>query len=114
MFHMLSYFDLRPGVSVEVYNQAMVKLAEHLVASDLIVGIDPLGRRQRDTILDTDGERDQEFFLMMHFKDKVQSDRAVHYIEGLSEPGGTLHSEMYQKLTNSVFVCWQDIDLDRG
>ena len=48
----------------------------------------------------------------MSFRDKVQSDRAVDYIESLQEPGASLHINMFKKITNSMFVCWEDLIVD--
>ncbi|MEM9621326.1 MAG: DUF6614 family protein [Pseudomonadota bacterium] len=110
MFQMLSYFDLKPGVSAADYAHSVAVLAEHLAAQDLIIRIGPLGRRQRNTILDTDDERLQSYFLMMYFRDKAQSDLAIDYIESLAEPGASLHQQMYNKIDNAMFVCWEDVD----
>ncbi len=51
--------------------------------------------------MDTDDERDHEYFVVMSFKDRPQVDAAYAYILKHVEPGETSH--------NSVFICWQDL-----
>ena len=112
MFRMLSCFDVKPRVSETDYNALMQDLAKHLTELDPIEGIGVFGKRETDTSLDADEERHQQYLLMISVRDKVQSDRAIDYIESLQEPGTSLHINMFKKITNPMFVCWEDLILD--
>ncbi len=68
-----------------------------------------IGRRQRDTILDTDDERDQEYFFIMSFQDRAQSDRAVELILSREEPGASTHNGVNSMITDHIFICWEDL-----
>ena len=109
MFTMLSWFDIKQGYSPRECQQALDELAEHMLAQGLITGVGPLARRETDTILDTDSERSQQYFMLMHFHDKAQSDLAVEYIKSRSEPGASIHKNAYSRLSNLVFICWEDL-----
>ena len=80
MFHMLSCFNLQPGESIDEFGSAIADFAAHMQAEDLVDSIGPIGRRQTDTIMDTDDERNHEFFFIMTFRDRAQCDRAVETI----------------------------------
>ncbi|MEM9256723.1 MAG: hypothetical protein AAGA91_14850 [Pseudomonadota bacterium] len=108
MFHMLSCFDIRSASNLAECQALLRRYAEHMQQLGLITGSDPIGARQNDTILDTDEDRDQQYFHLMHFRDRAQADRAVKHIESLQEPSKTLHRDLYTKLENLVFVCWAD------
>ena len=105
---MLSHFDLKTGVDLGEVQQALSGYAVHMVEKELLLGVDPIGIRHRDTILDTDDERSQHYFLLMHFRDREQSEQAVQHIETAEEPAASLHRALYSKMENLVFVCWQD------
>ncbi|MEM7359908.1 MAG: hypothetical protein AAF431_12480 [Pseudomonadota bacterium] len=109
MFHMLSCFDLRPGVSLAECQKSFLQYGEYMVDLGLVDSSDPIGQRDTDTILDTDEGRTQQYFQLMHFTDKDQSERAVAYIKSMQEPGKSIHQQLYAKLENMVFVCWADI-----
>lgn len=105
---MLSCFDLRPGVSLTECQESFSRYGTHMIDLGLIEGSDPIGMRNTDTILDTDESRTQEYFHLMHFKDKAQSERAVNRIRSGEEPTQTIHRDLYSKLQNMIFVCWTD------
>lgn len=107
---MLSYFDLKEGCTFETFKAALDDYSQHMLDMDLIVGIDPVGIRHSDTILDTDDDRDQQYFFLMNFEDVAQSDRAVAHIESATEPAATIHIEMYALIKNARFICWRDAD----
>ncbi len=109
MFHMLTCFDMKPGFELEGFRQSLSKYTDHMRGLDLVVDYEPIGRRQSDTIMDTDAERNHQYFMLMHFRDREQSDRAVDYIKSRQEPGATIHREVYSKVKNQVFICWQDV-----
>jgi arginase family enzyme len=109
MFHMLTCFDLKPDTSIEGFQKSLEAFTEHLRSLDIIEGCGPIGLRQNDTILDTDEERGHQYFMLMHFRDRAQSDKAIEYIESFKEPGDSIHTTMYAKVQDPVFICWQDI-----
>ena len=108
MMHMLSCFKLQPGASLEEFNSHLEAFSQHLQELGLVEGHSPVGRRITDTILDTDEERDQDLYMLMHFCDKAQSDRAVEYIESETEPGSTIHRVMWAGMRDGIFICWED------
>ena len=109
MFHMLTCFNLKPGEDIGAFRQALAALTRHLQEHELVEGHGPIGRRQTDTLLDTDEERDHEYFVTMSFRDRAQADDAVEYVQGQSEPGSGLHRATWSALQDPVFICWQDI-----
>ena len=106
---MLTCFDLKPGVLLEEFEQSLADYTAHMQKLGLVEGNGPIGQRQSDTILDTDDERKQNYFMLMHFRDREQSDNAVDYIYSHQEPGDSIHKNVYAKVHNLVFICWQDI-----
>lgn len=109
MFHMLSCFDLKPEYSLEEFQQSLADYTEHMHTLDLVESKSPIGLRQSDTIMDTDDERQQNYFMLMNFRDRAQSDKAVDYIKTHQEPGDSIHKKVYSKVHNLIFICWQDI-----
>ena len=106
---MLSCFDLKPEFTLEDFQQSLDDYTEHMRGLDLVEGKGPIGVRHSDTIMDTDDERTQNHFMLMHFQDRAQSDKAVDYIKSHQEPGASIHKQVYSKVQNLIFICWQDI-----
>lgn len=109
MFHMLTCFNLKPEISVDEFRQSLDDFTAHLKTADIIHSTGPVGRRQRDTIMDTDNERDHEYFFIMSFRDRAQCDRAVEYILPHKEPSDSIHNSMYAKVKDPIFICWEDL-----
>ena len=109
MFHMLTCFDLKPGILLEEFQHSLEGYTAHMHELDLVENNGPIGLRQSDTIMDTDDERKQEYFVLMNFRDRQQSDNAVDYIKLHQKPGDTIHKGVYSKVQNQIFICWQDI-----
>ena len=109
MFHMLSCFNLQPETSIDEFQLAFAKFATHLKDSGFIHSTGPIGRRQSDTIMDTDSERDHEYFVVMSFEDRAQCDRSVEYILPHKEPADSIHKAVYSKVADPVFICWEDL-----
>ena len=106
---MLTCFDLQPKHSIEEFQKSLAQYTAHMHELDLVEGHSPIGLRQSDTILDTDVERKQKYFMIMHFRDREQSDNAVAYIKNLEEPSKLLHTNAYSKTQNLIFISWEDI-----
>ena len=79
MFHMLACFNLKPEENIAEFRQSVARFSSHLLDADLVHTTGPVGRRQKDTIMDTDSERDHGYFLLMSFRDREQCDRAVNH-----------------------------------
>ena len=110
MIHMLSSFDLKSGENFEAFAHDYDILLSDLRAADIIVDAGPLGVRVADTPMDTDTDRTHRYFSVMRFRDRAQLDAAYAHIEARAHPGTQTHLRMYRQLTNTVFLCWEDID----
>ena len=109
MFHMLFCFNLKPGETIGAYEESYQTFFEDMRKLDLVETTGPIGRRQNDTPMDTDEERNHEYFVIMSFRDRPQVDDAYAYIMRHVDPGDSSHNSMYAKVANPVFICWQDI-----
>jgi len=106
---MLSCFDLVKGVSISEYQESNSCFSKHMEGLGLVQSTGPIGRRNRHPIMDTDKERDQEYFYIMSFLDVDQCNRAVKYIQSKAESGDSIHSSVSSKIENHVFICWEDV-----
>ena len=109
MFHMLSCFNLKPGITIDEFRQSIGDFRAHLEDMDLVQSIGPIGRRQSESILDTDGERDHQFFFITSFRDRAQCDRAIEHMYSHGTPGDSVHKGVYAKIKDEIFVCWEDL-----
>jgi hypothetical protein len=64
MFHMLTCFNLKPNYTLDDFRRSITDFTEHMQASDLVHSTGPIGHRQSDTIMDTDSERNHEYFFL--------------------------------------------------
>ncbi len=108
MFHMLCCFHLKPEFQLAEFNKAFADFTQHLQGLDLVEASSPVGIRQSDTILDTDSERDHEYFSIMSFRDRRQADAAVAYIGKNGMSADSTHHIAYAMVADPVFICWQD------
>ena len=106
---MLTCFDLKPGVSLKRFAAAVDAYAELMRERDLLATLGPIGRRARNTILDTDEDKSQEYFFLMGFRDRAQSDAAISLIESGPCEVTDVHRAMYALADNMVFLCWEDV-----
>ena len=109
MFHMLFCFNLKPGIELEAFRKALANYTAHMQELDLVESNSPIGKRQSNTIMDSDDERHHQYFTSMTFLDRAQSDAAVDYIKAYTEPGHSIHLAVYSKVQDQIFTCWQDI-----
>ncbi len=109
MFHMLTCFNLKPEFHIDQFRKAASDFTTHMKDRQLVHSMGSIGRRQRDTILDTDDERDQEYFFIMSFQDRAQSDLAVELILSREEPGMSIHNDVNSMITDHIFICWEDL-----
>lgn len=110
MFHMLTCFDLKPGIEIAAFRSAYLEFVGYMHEIDLVETTGPIGQRQSDTIMDTDSERDHEYFVTMSFRDRAQVDAAVDHLLPHEEPAEAAHKAVYSKVQNQIFICWQDLD----
>ena len=109
MFHMLSCFNLKPETTEVDLRRSVADFTAHMQNIDLVQSTGPIGRRQSDTIMDTDSERDHQFFFVMSFRDREQCDRAVAHIYSKEEPAESIHNAVFTMIKDQVFICWEDI-----
>ncbi|MBW2418762.1 MAG: hypothetical protein JRH19_09465 [Deltaproteobacteria bacterium] len=112
MFHMLTFFDLETGNSIDEFRASLAEFTAHLGEIDLVQSTGPIGRRQRHEVMDTDGERDHEYYFTLSFRDRAQCDRAVEYVLRHEEPGESLHNAVYSGVSGApepIFTCWEDL-----
>ncbi|TNF89468.1 MAG: hypothetical protein JSU67_06795 [Gammaproteobacteria bacterium] len=109
MFHMISCFNLKPGEDIETFRSAYVTFLDEMKAIDLVESSGPIGRRQNDTPMDTDNQRDHEYFVVMSFRDRKQVDAAYDHIMQHIGPTDAAHDTVYTRVRDPVFICWQDL-----
>lgn len=109
MIHMLSSFDLKPDEDWGEFTDAYAAFVDELQSAGVIVAAGPLGKRVSDTPMDTDDARDPQFHSILSFRDRTQLDAAYAYIGEKQQPGTTSHLSMYRRITNSIFLCWEDL-----
>ena len=114
MFHMLSCFDLANEVSIFEFQKSNNIFLEQMRELRLIESSSPIGRRNKHPVMDTDTERDHEYFYTISFKDKNQCDQAVEYIQAQTALSVSIHGGLSSKIQNQVFICWEDICLKRS
>lgn len=110
MFHMLTCFDLKPGAGIGEFRAAYTDLVAHLRGIGMVEGTGPVGRRQRDTPMDTDGAREHTYFVIMTFRDRAQVDATYAQFKLHEEPTNSIHRKVQAMMQNPVFICWQDIE----
>jgi len=109
MFHMLSCFDLKAGVTIEEFQNSNEYFVSHMQKKELVQTVGPVGRRNRHPIMDTDKTGSQEYFYIMSFLDEDQCNRAVDCILSHQEPEDTIHRAVTTKIENHKFICWEDV-----
>lgn len=107
---MLSCFNLKSGLQIHDFESSYIAFVEEMKLAGLVESTNKIGRRQSDTPMDTDDQRDHEFFVVMSFIDRAQVDKAYAHIIKHIEPGEKTHDSVYSKVDDPVFICWQDID----
>lgn len=109
MFHMLSCFDLKPDEDIASFQSSYMTFVEAMKGIDLVETTGPIGNRRSETPMDTDDEREHEYFVVMSFRDREQADAAYAHILKHAGPADAAHDEVYTRVLNPVFICWQDL-----
>lgn len=110
MIHMLSCFNLAPGTDPLSFCRDFKEFTLFMQENGLVVSASPIGRRCRDTILDTDKERLHQYFCTMSFCDWPQANKAIAYIKRHDEPGHSIHFKVYGFVRDPIFICWEDME----
>ena len=110
MIHMLSRFDLRPGVSFASFRASYVEFTERMRVEGLVEATGKIGRREADTPMDTDDEKAPTYYVVMSFRDRRQLDEAYAYMTDVNAQNATAHAAVHQAVVNSVFTCWRDVE----
>lgn len=111
MFHMLSCFNLREGVTAEALGSALDTFAAVMTDMQLLVSVSPIGRRDSDTEMDTDEERAHEYFYIMSFEDKEQCDNAYDFIDNPTQEALVAHTAVVSKIQDNIHICWEDVQV---
>ena len=103
MFHMLSCFNLKPDTSLYEFRGSLTDHTAHLQTLDLVDSTGPIGRRQANTLMDTDDERNHQYLVIISFRYRAQCDRSVGHISGHQQPGDRIHREVSAMVADQVF-----------
>ncbi len=109
MFVMLSSFNLREGETPESCREAIQNFAAHMQQQQMLVSVGPLGKRVANTPMDTDDNRQLNYYFLSYFENRAQSDRAYELIEQGVEPTVSIHRAMISKVRDAVFTCWNEL-----
>ena len=109
MFHMLSSFDLKPGVAPAEFVARYEAFVNQMKALGLVAGSSPVGRRHPESGLDTDVSHQRQYFAVMHFADRAQSERAYDWIAQMHEPTEETHLAVLRLGADMVFTAWEDV-----
>ena len=110
MIHMLSRFNLKPGVSLERFRDDYMALVAHMKDLNLVEGTGKVGQREQATPMDTDRDDAPEFYAVMMFKDRDQLDRSYAYLTNKDADMATTHPAVNGAVQDAVFTCWHDVD----
>jgi hypothetical protein len=108
MLHLLGCFHIKEAETIEVLRADYDRYVGHLKSIDLLFSSAQIGKRHADTPMDTDEERDYQYFTHMTFRDRAQMDAAYAHIEAHKEPAANLHQRFMSKIKELVFLCWED------
>mgnify|MGYP001814102605 CR=1 FL=1 len=109
MFRMLTCFNLNPENGIAEFQDVLDQFTARLKERNLLESTGAIGQRQRDTIMDTDDERDHEYFFLMDFRNREQCDRSVDFLYRPSDDIDAPHFLLQSMIIDPVFICWQDI-----
>lgn len=106
MLHMYSSFNLRAGANLDDYRAAVADFSALMKAKGLVLETGPIMTRCRHPIMDTDEDRDHEYFFVMKFRDREQCDAAVRHIQSANPEIDSLHRAIQEDIVDPVFTCW--------
>ena len=109
MFRMLTCFNLADGVTISHFDASLRQFSDALKRQGLLSSTGPIGRRHRHPVMDTDSERDHEYFFLMNFAGLAQCDEAVTQFQGGNTDMEPDHRELQTMIRDPVFICWEDL-----
>ena len=109
-FRMLTCFNLSPTATIDQFAHALDVFTAQMQRKKLLLNCEPLGQRQRHPIMDTDEERDHEYFFIMTFKNRDQCDAAVRYMMSRPVNRDEYHASLLCYVVDPVFICWEDLN----
>jgi len=102
-------FDLQPDVELDTYRAALENFSQLMKARGLVVETGPVMERCRHPIMDTDTQRDQQYFFVMSFADREQCDAAVRHIQSADPESDPIHRAVYENIVDPIFTCWIEL-----
>lgn len=111
--HVLTTFNLRAEVTISKFQATLGDFERRLRELDLVESFGEIGRRHRNTIMDTDEQRDHDYFFLMSFRDREQCDRAIALMRDETKPTAAVHLSLFTLIDDPIFSCWEDVARDR-
>ena len=99
MFCMLSCFNLKEDENIDEFRVCLDLFSLKLIKDELLESTTPITKRFHHPVMDTD-KSNFEYFFIMKFKNEDQMERSVKYIFEESEPGLTLHQNVWKRSNN--------------
>lgn len=108
MHHLVSQFDLKPGVSRARFDAAWAAFGAHLIEMDLASQVGPIMARCPASGFDTDDVRSHALLSIIWFRDGDQADAAWAAIEARQAPMDGFHRDVFALVHDPVFTFWRD------
>ena len=106
MLHMHTSFDLAQGIGIEEFGSSLDVFSEMMIAKGLVVETGPIAKRCKHPIMDTDEQRNHQYFFVMSFADRAQCDAAVEHIQSADSKSDPVHKAVYKNIVDPIFTCW--------
>ena len=112
MYRMLTCFNLADGVTIAEFDALLRRFSNELVGAGLLVSTGPIGNRHRHPVMDTDADRDHEYFFEMCFHDLAQCDEAVNRFQDRDGHPDADHVTLHTMVKAPVLLCREALDSD--
>lgn len=106
---MLTCFNLADEFSLDDFDASLRRFSNDLIDQALLASTGPVGRRVHHPVMDTDNERDHEYFFVMCFSDRAQCDEAVSRFQAGHPDVEPDHVTLQSMVRDPVFICWEDV-----
>lgn len=110
MIHMLSRFDLKPGVDIDWFQANYEAFVAQMCEQGLVQETGKIGRRELGTPMDTDHEAAPTYYVIMSFRDRNQLDQAYVHLTKPAARANTAHPAVHESVDNFIFTCWRDLE----
>ena len=108
MFHVHTTFFLAADTGIDEFRTSLDSFSQLMQDLGLLENTGPVAERCKHPIMDTDAERDHQYFFTMTFRDREQCDAAVNHIQGMREGSHAIHEAVYANVVDPLFSCWMD------